>query len=134
VTRNIDLTKPLGEMNEDDLRYAHDRSLLSPEDTERVGQWLRKVDAERALEGPAAAAAKAAPPPVSGDPDVTLYPQGEGDGDTETVEFNPSDYTVDEVNEYLAGLEDDGPGTEEAERVLAAERADKNRKGIVGED
>jgi hypothetical protein len=133
MSRNIDLTKPLGELNEDDLRYAHDRSLLSPEDTERVGQWLRKRDAKAALEGPAAAAAAAAPPPVSGDDDVELYPAGDADDADASTEYDPDEHTVAEVNEYLAGLEDDGPGTEERERVMAAERAGQARKGIVGE-
>lgn len=43
--------------------------------------------------------------------------------------FNPSELNVADVNELLAGL--DGP---EREAVLKAERADKNRKGIVGDD
>lgn len=41
-------------------------------------------------------------------------------------EFDPSKSTVDEVNEYLANTD-----AEERERVLAAEAAGKNRKGIV---
>jgi hypothetical protein len=44
-------------------------------------------------------------------------------------QYDPSDYTVDEVNEYLDGADED-----EADRVLAAEQAGKNRKGIVGDE
>jgi hypothetical protein len=44
--------------------------------------------------------------------------------------FNPSDHTVEEVNAYLT---DGSTSDEEANRVLEAERADKNRKGVVGE-
>lgn len=41
--------------------------------------------------------------------------------------FNPSELTVADVNELLSDLTDD-----EREAVLKAERADKNRAGIVG--
>lgn len=46
---------------------------------------------------------------------------------TET-QYDPSDYTVDQVNDYLADADD-----AERERVLDAERTGKNRVGIVGE-
>lgn len=114
MSRTIDLTKPLEELNEDDLRYAHDRSLLSLEDTEVVGKWLRERDAARKK--------GEIPEEVVND-----------DDETETVPYNPDDDTVAGVNAYLDSLEDDGPGSEERERVLAAERAGQARKGIVGE-
>lgn len=42
--------------------------------------------------------------------------------------FDPSGHTVEEVNTYLAGVDDT-----ERERVLAAERDGQARKGVVGE-
>jgi hypothetical protein len=44
-----------------------------------------------------------------------------------TADYNPGEHTVDEVSGYLKSAL-----PEERERVLAAERADKNRAGIVG--
>jgi len=44
-------------------------------------------------------------------------------------EYDPSAFTVDEVNAYLASADD-----AEVVRVLEAERAGKARKGILGED
>jgi hypothetical protein len=55
---------------------------------------------------------------ISDDPD----PQTD-DGDDE---FDPSAHTVDEVRDYL----DENPDDED--RVLAAERAGKNRSSLVG--
>lgn len=43
--------------------------------------------------------------------------------------YDPSNYTVDEVNAYLSEA-----SPEERERVLAAEREGKARKGILGEE
>lgn len=43
------------------------------------------------------------------------------------TDYNPSDYTVDEVNAYLASADSD-----EVDRVLAAEAADKNRSTVHG--
>lgn len=40
--------------------------------------------------------------------------------------FNPEQHTVAEVNEYLAGVDDD-----EKIRVLEIEEATKNRKSII---
>lgn len=42
--------------------------------------------------------------------------------------FNPSDHSLAEVKEYLRDADED-----EKQRVIEAERADKGRKGIVGE-
>lgn len=47
MSRIIDLTKPLKELSTDDLRYAHDRGLLDPDDTLKVGNYLRKLDSEK---------------------------------------------------------------------------------------
>ena len=44
------------------------------------------------------------------------------------AEFDPSEHTVAEVNTYLGSASED-----ERARVLAAEQADRNRKGITGE-
>lgn len=58
------------------------------------------------------------------DPDVTsTAPVPEADL------YDPSQHTADEVNEYLAGLED---SPEEHSRVVALEIAGKNRKSVVG--
>ncbi|WP_432679341.1 hypothetical protein ACRAJ3_11430 [Rhodococcus pyridinivorans] len=54
-----------------------------------------------------------------GNPDV---------GDKATGDaFNPSEHDVDEVNDYLATVED----SDELNRVLEAEKAGKARKGIL---
>jgi hypothetical protein len=45
--------------------------------------------------------------------------------------FDPSDHTVAEVQEYLETHGDSPPG--EGDRVLAAERAGKNRVSLTGE-
>lgn len=55
-------------------------------------------------------------------------PEVEPESEPESQLFNPSDHTVNEVNEYLAAHPDD------YERVLAAERADRGRKGILGDE
>lgn len=47
----------------------------------------------------------------------------------ELTPFNPADYTVDAVNEYLATADD-----AERERVLELEAAGDARKGILGDD
>lgn len=44
----------------------------------------------------------------------------------EDTGFDPADHTVDEVVEHLESAD-----SEEAERVLSAEKAGKSRKGIV---
>lgn len=58
--------------------------------------------------------------------------QLQGDDDSNTGNgnepFDPSEHNGDVVLDYLANADDD-----ERERVLAAERAGKNRKTIVGE-
>lgn len=43
-------------------------------------------------------------------------------------ESDPADFTVDQVNAYLAGLDGDDA---EVQRVLAAEKDGKDRKGIT---
>ena len=115
MSRIIDMSKPLEELDEDDLRYAHDRNLLSIEDTEKVGKWLRERDAAR----------------KSGD----LEDVAADDSDTETVLYDPSEHSVEDVMKYLNGLDvETGEGDEEWERVMAAERTGKARKGIIGEE
>lgn len=44
-------------------------------------------------------------------------------------QYDPADHTVEEVNDYLANADD-----AERERVLQAERDDKDRVGITGDD
>jgi hypothetical protein len=61
-------------------------------------------------------------------PDAPADADADADADGGT-EFNPSDATVDEVNEYLEGADE-----AERTRVLAAEAAGKARKGIIGEE
>lgn len=41
--------------------------------------------------------------------------------------WDPADYNVDDVNDYLADADED-----EYERVMSAERAGKARVGIIG--
>jgi hypothetical protein len=47
--------------------------------------------------------------------------------------FDPSAHTVEEVLAYLQGIDDADPEAHDAEvvRVIEAEKAGKNRKGIV---
>ena len=74
-----------------------------------------------------------ATPDVPADPDSTA---GDAAGDGNDAEdpdaFDPADYTVEDVNAYLADLADDDDGNAERERVLSAERAGKNRVTITG--
>jgi hypothetical protein len=48
---------------------------------------------------------------------------------TDQQQYDPNDYTVEQVNEYLATASD-----EEKARVLEAEKAGQGRVGIVGKD
>jgi hypothetical protein len=48
--------------------------------------------------------------------------------DASEYDFDPSQHTVAEVNEYLDACDDDA----EKRRVLDAERAGQNRKGVAG--
>lgn len=50
----------------------------------------------------------------------------EGEEGEEAEEYDPGAYTVAEVNEYIA------LNPEQAEEIIAAEQAGKNRAGIVG--
>lgn len=50
------------------------------------------------------------------------------DDQTTTPGYNPADYTVEQVNDYLKTADD-----AERERVLEAERDGKARTGIVGD-
>ena len=47
--------------------------------------------------------------------------------------FDPSAHTVEEVLAYLQGIDDADPEAHDAEvvRVITAEKAGKNRKGVV---
>lgn len=53
---------------------------------------------------------------------------GEQEPTDEQGQFDPDQHTVTEVNDYLAGADD-----EERQRVLDAEQSGQNRKTIVGE-
>jgi hypothetical protein len=55
------------------------------------------------------------------------YPEPAAEVAEAEVEFDPSEHTVAEVEDYLAENPDD------AERVLDAERAGKNRVTLTGE-
>lgn len=63
-------------------------------------------------------------------PDVNSSGAGDDGGDPDA--FDPGDWTVAEVQEYLDGLADDDAGDAERDRVLAAERAGKGRTTITG--
>lgn len=81
------------------------------------------------------------PGAVSGFHDEVLTPRPpstlagtrrEAPAEAQTAEsdpFDPSDHTVDEVTAYLDSADD-----AERDRVLAAERAGKSRKGITGDE
>lgn len=64
--------------------------------------------------------------PVDEDQQQLGEPEPAGDAET----YDPADYTVIEVNEYLAECQQDGNEVE-YERVLAAERTGKARSGIL---
>jgi len=96
--------------------------LAAAEGTEHEGQvyttsfgYLVPDDVAKAAES-AESTEETDPEDEGGDP--------EGDG---AKEFDPTDATVAEVNEYLAGADD-----AERERVLEAERNGKNRSTIEG--
>lgn len=61
---------------------------------------------------------------------VEDYDPAKGSGDEP---FDPSKHNADEVHAYLASIDDSDPDAHDAEvvRVLNAEKAGKNRKGIV---
>lgn len=72
-------------------------------------------------------------PEPEGEGEDVLAPDEDGDPDLDPENpdeptFDPGDHTVAEVEAYLA----DHP--EDSDRVIAAERAGRGRKGIVGED
>jgi hypothetical protein len=77
-------------------------------DTAHVNSYVVGVEYDEPGEAPADTAPAAAPEPAS--------------------PLDPSDGTVDEVNAYLA------EHPEDADRVLAAERAGKARVGVLGDD
>ena len=56
--------------------------------------------------------------------------------DTQTMQTgdDPADFTVPQVQEYLDSLDRDEAGGAEAQRVLDAERAGQERKGILEHD
>lgn len=51
--------------------------------------------------------------------------------ETTPTQYDPNEATVEEVNGYLLGLDDDEAGSAEFRRVLEAERAGQARKGIL---
>ena len=53
------------------------------------------------------------------------------DDEPESTAFDPSEHTVQEVNDYLDQHRENAPG--EVERVLELERAGKNRTTITGD-
>lgn len=59
-------------------------------------------------------------------PKAILKVAAEAGEENTPEEFNPSDATVEEVQDYLAGADDT-----ERERVLAAEAAGKKRKSLL---
>lgn len=76
---------------------------------------------------------------VSHDGETGAVAEPEGDaepaGESETGEtlFDPNEHTVSEVNTYLDSLDQETEGgIAEFDRVLEAEKAGQNRKGIVG--
>lgn len=48
------------------------------------------------------------------------------------AQFDPSEHSVEEVAEYLAGLPADDDGATERQRVFDAEKAGKARVSIIG--
>ncbi len=73
---------------------------------------------------------KAAGPTNIDDPNLPPHPDNGDDGGSQVTEydFDPSQHTVAEVNDYLDAGDDDT----EKKRVLDAERAGQNRKGVAG--
>lgn len=45
MSREVDMSKPLGELDIDDLRYVATRNLLSPADEEKAMAFLKAHDA-----------------------------------------------------------------------------------------
>ena len=73
--------------------------------------------------------------PVAPEPEPDAEPDDAESGavaEPETEPFDPSEHTVSEVNDYLGSLPKDDDGDAEFGRVLDAEKAGQNRKGIVG--
>lgn len=145
MSRVVDLTKPLNELDEDDLRYIHDRNLISdPADAEKVGEWLRKKDEKRRAEGPqtpedltrvvGASPGEAIQTGEEVDPEKDEMDGNQPPGTEPEPQYDPSEHNVDDVVAHMASLGDDGPAEEERERIRAAERLGKNRKGITGDD
>lgn len=65
------------------------------------------------------------------------WSESESDGEPEpesgTTPYDPTEHTVSEVNTYLDSLDQETEeGIAEFDRVLDAEKAGQNRKGIVG--
>lgn len=65
-----------------------------------------------------------------GEPAAIVEPEPDLDPPPVATQYDPANYTVDEVNEYLGTLSEDDP---EMARVLQAEADGKARKGILGE-
>lgn len=60
-------------------------------------------------------------------------PEPEPEGESGTTLYDPAEHTVSEVNAYLDSLDQETEeGIAEFDRVLDAEKAGQNRKGIVG--
>lgn len=69
---------------------------------------------------------------TEGDGDGQSFSATDSDEESVTVEeYNPSDHKVADVNEYVENLPDTEEGRAEAERVYAAEEADRNRAGVM---
>lgn len=64
--------------------------------------------------------------------DLFKDPAGE-DGKKASEPFDPAAHTVEEVREYLDGLDDSDPGARDAEfaRVVEAEKAGQNRSTLL---
>lgn len=134
MSRQLDWSKPLKEWDPEELRYAADRDLFSEADSKKVHAYLARREQEPSE--PKVEELAPAPGPEDlvqeiEDEIAANEEEADAEGDTEDGEtaeaYDPSEHGVSDVLEYLAANPD------EAEAVLAAERAGKGRKGILGE-
>lgn len=94
----------------------------------RVGE-IKFVDGEAEVSDAQALALLALPAEF----EVTVDGEPKAAAETGDDAFDPSEHNAEEVRAYLAGLDDSDPEAHDAEvtRVLEAEKAGKNRKGII---
>lgn len=116
-----------GDADSDDDRSPRARAEQQVEDDDAAKATQALAD----LDGPAGITEASRAKADAGEP--TKDPQNKGDdydptkGDDPEPEFDPGRHTVGEVNARLRSAD---PG--ERDRILAAERAGKNRSGIAG--